>query len=83
MDIAVSADDADQNFSQLLRGVQAGNTYTVTSEGYAIAKITPAPAAGKRDEDREASWQALMARLASQPARDIGPWTREELYDRE
>jgi hypothetical protein len=38
------------------------------------------------DEDAEAkekAFQKLMARLRSQPVMDIGPWTREELYERD
>jgi hypothetical protein len=31
---------------------------------------------------RAAAFRELMKRLKSQPAMDIGPWTRDELYER-
>lgn len=30
---------------------------------------------------RKAAFEALMRRLESQPTQNIGPWTRDELYD--
>jgi len=32
---------------------------------------------------RERAWTALLERLKGQRAIDIGPWTREELYERD
>ena len=81
MDETISAADANREFSRLLRGVREGNSYIVTSHGRPIAKLVPVT-----DEDAEAkekAFQKLMARLRSQPVMDIGPWTREELYERD
>jgi antitoxin (DNA-binding transcriptional repressor) of toxin-antitoxin stability system len=51
----------------------------VTAHGKPVARITPCSAA---DASRGAARAALMQRLADQPVTDIGPWKRDELYDR-
>jgi prevent-host-death family protein len=76
---AVSAAAANRDFSKLLRDVRNGKSVVITSHGKPIAKIIPF-AAG--DPVRSAAKEILLARLRSQPATDIGPWTRDELYER-
>jgi prevent-host-death family protein len=78
MDKAISAAEANRNFSKLLREVREGQSYVVTSHGRPVAKITPARAYAK---SAERSRIALLARLRSEPVADIGPWTRDELYE--
>lgn len=77
MSESISAADANRNFSLLLRGVREGKTYVVTSHGRPVAKIAPL---GDGESNNRAQ-KSLFARLKSQPAVDIGPWTREELYE--
>ena len=80
MDKIVSAAEANRRFSQLLRAVREGDTYVVTSHGRPVARIVPV----QPDEAiREKAREMLLARLRSQPAIDIGPWTRDELYEDE
>ena len=83
MDETVSAAEANRSFSRLLRGVREGRTYLVTAHGRPLARIIPADS---RDEQivrtRRAALEALLRRIESQPAIDIGKWTRDELYDR-
>jgi len=78
MDESVSAAEANRNFSRLLQGVREGRSYVVTSHGRPVARIV---AANVDDAKREAAWTKLMARLKSQPGVEVGPWTRDELYD--
>jgi prevent-host-death family protein len=78
MDKAVSAADANRNFSQLLQGVRRGRSYVVTSHGKPVAKIVPV---SESDAVASSAWTTLLARLRSQPVVDIGRWTREELYE--
>lgn len=80
MDKIVSAAEANRRFSQVLRSVREGDSYIVTAHGRPVARIIPI-----RDDDgfRQEAWEALLARLRSQPVIDIGPWTREELYEDE
>ena len=80
MEETVSAAEANRQFSKLLRGVRDGNSYVVTSHGRPVAKLVPI---SKSPEQKEAAFQKLMARLRSQPVRNIGRWTREELYERD
>ena len=78
MDEPVSAADANRSFSRILRGVRDGQSYVLTSHGRPVARIVPAEQEG-RVASRAKS--ALLARLRSQPAVEIGRWTRDELYD--
>ena len=78
MDKAISAADANRNFSKLLRDVREGQSYVVTSHGRPVAKITPA---GSRSDVEERSRAALLARLRAETVVDVGRWTREELYE--
>ena len=80
MDKIVSAAEANRHFSQLLRSVREGDSYVVTAHGKPVAKIIPI-----RSDDavRDKALEALLTRLRAQPAIDIGPWTREELYEDE
>ena len=81
MDEPISAADANRRFSQLLRGVREEHaSYVVTSHGKPVAKITP-PDQGSGTS--AAALEALLLRLASQPAMNAGSGTRDELYDRE
>ena len=78
MEKLVSAAEANRRFSQLLRAVREGDSYVVTAHGRPVARIVPV----RGDETiREKAWDILFARLRSQPTIDIGPWTREELYE--
>lgn len=78
MDKAISATDANRQFSRLLAGVRRGRTYLVTSHGQPIARISPVDESG-RTLARGRS--ALLMRLRSQKTVDIGPWKRDELYE--
>ena len=88
MDTAISEAEATRSFPELLRRVREGDSYTVTEQGRPVARLLPAEAHGVGDgslattpAEREAAWRALLDRLESQPKTDIGPWTRDELYD--
>ncbi|PWC42805.1 type II toxin-antitoxin system prevent-host-death family antitoxin [Azospirillum sp. TSO22-1] len=79
MEEAVSAADANRNFSQILRHVKEGRSYVVTSHGTPVARIVPAKQSGAL---AEAAKGTLMARLREQPVQVIGHrWNRDELYD--
>jgi prevent-host-death family protein len=78
MEETVSAAEANRKFSSLLKGVREGRSYVVTSHGKPVARIIPADDETKRREEARA---ALYERLKNQPVTNIGPWTREELYE--
>ena len=78
MEKAISAAEANRNFSQLLRDVREGQSYVVTSHGRAVARIAPV-------EDGSASAakarSSLLSRLRSERVVKIGRWKRDELYE--
>lgn len=78
MDKAISAADANRQFSQLLHGVRQGRSYVVTSHGEPVAKISPIEQPG---EVAIGARRALLNRLRRQPISHVGKWTREELYE--
>ena len=83
MDETVSAAEANRSFSRLLRGVREGRTYLVTAHGRPLARIIPADSGDEQIvRTRRAALEALLRRIESQPAIDIGRWTRDELYER-
>jgi prevent-host-death family protein len=76
---AVSASEANRRFSHLLRAVREGHTFIVTSHGKPVARITP----HTKETASEKAREAFFRRLESQPVRNIGRWTRDELYERD
>lgn len=77
--VAISAADANRQFSRLLRAARAGRTHIITSHGRPVARLVPI------DESSSvgaAGQRALFARLESQAVVNAGRWTRDELYDR-
>jgi prevent-host-death family protein len=78
MDKVVSAAEANRRFSQLLRSVREGDSYVVTAHGRPVAKIVPIRG---NDAVADHAKAALLEHLRSQTPIDIGPWTRDELYD--
>ena len=80
MDEVISAAEANRAFSRLLREVrEEGRTFVVTSHGKPVAKLMPCSGA---EAGREVARASLLARLACQPAQDLGRWSRDELYAR-
>ena len=76
MDRLISASEANQRFSELLRDVASGESFTVTSRGRPVARIAP-----YKDQDRREAVKRLLDLVGKMPNRVSGPWTREDLYD--
>lgn len=76
MDKAISATDANQRFSELLRDVAEGQSYTVMSRGRAVARVLPVD----RDEERR-SVNRLLRFVRQLPVRHAGRWSRDDLYE--
>lgn len=74
---AIQATDANRQFSRMLREVGEGQSYTITSHGRPVARLVPVSGAA-----RDGARAALLAGLRAQAAVDIGPVTRDELYER-
>lgn len=83
MHITVSATEANRNFAKLLREVGRGVRITVTSHGTPVAEISPTKDEVAARERRLSALAALQKDWAEQPHITIGPWTRDDLYDRD
>jgi prevent-host-death family protein len=75
---AVSAAEANRNFSKLLREVRDGGSFVITSHGKPVAKIVPVQ---EEEDRRKAAKAVLLKRLRNQRGVHIGRWKRDELYD--
>lgn len=76
MDRAISASEANQHFSELLRDVSAGQSFTVMSRGRPVARVLPVD----RHSDQRAV-ERLLAFVAGLPVRHAGQWSRDDLYE--
>jgi prevent-host-death family protein len=76
MDKAISATEANQRFSELLRDVARGESFTVTSRGRPVARVIPV-----EHEDEQRKIERLLEFVETLPRRRSGPWKREDLYE--
>ncbi|MGN6620087.1 MAG: type II toxin-antitoxin system Phd/YefM family antitoxin [Sphingomonas sp.] len=76
MDRAISASEANQRFSEMLRDVAEGESFTVVSRGRPVARVLPID----RNEERR-SIERLLRFVASVPVRHAGNWSRGDLYE--
>ena len=75
MDRTISASDANQRFSEMLRDVQRGEAFLVTSRGRPVARVAPLDAGPKGE-----SVQNLLTFLEGLPRRSASDWGRDDLY---
>jgi prevent-host-death family protein len=78
----VSARDANQQFSKILKAAAGGEEVTITQRGVPVAKLVPVPrgdaAAAAERERRKAEALAFFEKgIEGGKAEN---WTREELY---
>jgi prevent-host-death family protein len=78
MDRKITATEANQRFSEMLRDVAEGESFTVTSRGKPVARVTPVHENDAEIIRRQAD---LDDYLKSRKPFKIKPWKREELYD--
>ena len=81
--------EAQRDLPALLRRAAAGERITIVSDGRPVAQLGPAPVSPWRaltEEEkaqRRAAFEAVLAHLNSVKPRVVGPWTREDLYERD
>jgi prevent-host-death family protein len=80
---SVSAREANQHFSRILRDVEAGAEVVVTRRGQPVARIVPEPSSGERrlTAEQEAAHARSMERLRRGWDLGGGKFSRDELYD--
>jgi prevent-host-death family protein len=76
MSRTITATEANRRFSEILRDVANGESFTVTSRGRSIAHIAPVELA-----DQHKRMKRLQAYVKTLPIRHSGDWTRADLYD--
>lgn len=81
--ITVTATEANRSLSRLLREVERGKRVVITSHGRKVAVMSPAEQQTPTREQRLAALERLKESWATQEHITIGPWTREELYERD
>lgn len=82
--ITVSATEANRSLSRLLREVARGRRVVITSHGRKVAVLSPADEPEKPTrEQRLAALERLKQSWATQEHVTVGPWTRDELYERD
>ena len=75
---AITAADANREFSSVLRRVRQGHSFVVTSHGRPVARIVPM-ASGEPVASKARTM--LFERLHAAPALSIKKWTRDDLYE--
>ncbi len=75
---AIAAAEANRQFSDVLRKVRNGATFTVTSHGRPVARIVPISAT---EHLTTMGKLVLLKRLRRGAVVDAGRWTRDELYE--
>ena len=78
----VSARDANQQFSKILKAAAGGEEVTITQRGVPVARLVPVPredaaAAAERERRKEEALAFFEKGLEGGKAEK---WTREELY---
>ena len=83
MQRSVSAREANQQFSRILRDVEAGAEILVTRRGQPVARIVPAQPPGDRQltPEQEAALERTRRRLEKGWDLGGGKFNRDELYD--
>jgi prevent-host-death family protein len=77
MDRYITATEANQRFSEMLREVGKGESYTVTSRGKPVARMVPA-----EEDAKPKGLSTMFDEMNKLPGLVSGPWKREDLYDR-
>jgi prevent-host-death family protein len=78
MEQFISTSEANQNFSALMRKVQQGAKFVVTSRGVPVAEISPV----RTKVTSKADVEAVLEALGKLPRRSLPGWKREDLYER-
>lgn len=78
MERTIKASEANQRFSEMLRQVQAGDSFVVLSRGRPVARVTPVDPKLQEQAERV---RALSRKFKERPRLQAYGWKREDLYD--
>jgi prevent-host-death family protein len=71
----ITASQANQEFSKLLRQVQQGEDFVVMSRGRAVARVIP-----YTEEKPQNGILIMLGKLEKFPQRTLADWSRDDLY---
>ncbi len=77
---SVTASEANQNFSRLLREASGGETITITQRGKPVARLVPTEDEAAALARQAAGIERFLAAAKTWPRRTV-MWTRDDLYD--
>lgn len=80
--MTVSASEANRSFSKLLRAAQEGTRITITSHGKPVATMLALDEEAEL-ERRRAALHKMREHWARLKPVMVGPWTRDELNERD
>ncbi len=78
MERVISASQANQRFSEMLRHVRDGDSYVVTSRGQPVARVEPVAFDLQQQAKAVGEFLEYVRTLPRRPPMD---WKREDLYD--
>jgi len=83
--LTVPAAEANRRFSKLMRAAREGTKITITSHGQPVAELRAVEVGAQEAEARRIAkaHRALLKHLRSVKPHVVGPWTRDELYERD
>lgn len=84
--LTVTEAEAARNFAGLLRAAKSGQRVTITNGETPVAELRGTGAKEQATHERDARAEArktIERRWAGSGLRVVGPWTRDELYERD
>ena len=78
----MTARDANQNFSKILREAEAGETVVITKNGKSVAELRPRTHDPRDDPEWREAYAAMMALMEATPATGyrVGTITQDDKY---
>jgi prevent-host-death family protein len=80
--LTVTATEANRNFSRILREVALGKRVKITSHGREIAVVAPSESDVEIDR-RARAYAELKKHMSRVTPVTVGPWTRDDLNERD
>jgi prevent-host-death family protein len=81
--LTMTATEANRKFSALLREVERGKRVIITSHGRDVAMMSSPESQADIQARKLKALAALKAHWAVIKPVTVGPWTRDELYERD
>lgn len=78
----ITATEANRAFSKLLRAVELGERFEITSHGRKIAIVAPVDSESEQRAQRTAAFADLQRHLAGIERVTVGAWSRDDLNQR-